>query len=408
MSPSHSPVEKPIQVCGAFGARMRAAVHPDRARLLVGADVVLDRDRAAASSGPSPPRCAGCAGRGRCRATTWTRHCSSGSVMRDGSQLSAHCRARVVDRQPEIVAELRPGQPFRLVLVVDRLPDAGEVHLRLSAPKPVSDQLPAVERAEHRMTKLPRSIVHFTDRAGAADQLDTLSFVSATVRALRTTARNEHSCAPPRSRDRSPRARARGRAQPDIGATVAQHLGGIAHALAGTHSSTSLPVISTRRPSSVAARAAATRMRGGPMRPPVNMISARGIAGMAQDELGGDARALRKADDHRRSGADAARSLASSSAGVADEDRVSRATARWTRQRIHEAMRIPLPTSAAGATQRMPGETEPARRCRAFPRRCGRAHAEHAGQPRPPRGWPASIQFLPASDSTVHYLSSHR
>ena len=43
MSPSHLPVEKPFQVCAAISEGCGPAVHVDRPRLIVGADVMLDR-----------------------------------------------------------------------------------------------------------------------------------------------------------------------------------------------------------------------------------------------------------------------------------------------------------------------------------------------------------------------------
>ena len=82
---------------------------------------------------------------------TCTRHCSSGSVMRDGSQLSANCLRRGVDRQPEIVAEVRARNALREVLLIPGAPGAREIRLR---------ERRAPRSASARHASSPPSVVH--------------------------------------------------------------------------------------------------------------------------------------------------------------------------------------------------------------------------------------------------------
>ena len=108
---------------------MRPAVHPDRPRLLVGAAVHLDGDHILGLwILLDPDTKIG-------RTTQDVRRDVYAALFfwqRDARRIPAVRRlpVGVVDRQPEVVAQLRTGNAFGKVFVIARLPDAGEFNLR--------------------------------------------------------------------------------------------------------------------------------------------------------------------------------------------------------------------------------------------------------------------------------------
>ena len=115
MLPSHLPVENPIQVCGVLG-RMRAAVHPDHAVLLVGAAVHVDRDQAlrlrvAFLPDSQAQRAAMNIGR---RVDLALMLGQAQAIGIPAQRPLARC---FVDRQPEEIHQLRARPALRAVLV---------------------------------------------------------------------------------------------------------------------------------------------------------------------------------------------------------------------------------------------------------------------------------------------------
>ena len=109
---------------------MRTPVHPDRARLLVGADVVLDRDellrvRIALFPDPELQRTSIYVGR--------DVHLALMLGQRQSRRIPAErpLPRAVGDRQAEIVAELGAGNALGLIFIESGAPAARQVNLRV-------------------------------------------------------------------------------------------------------------------------------------------------------------------------------------------------------------------------------------------------------------------------------------
>ena len=109
--------------------RMRTAVHPDRARLFVGADVVLDRDERLGLGIALFPDAQ------LQRTAIDVRrnvHLALVLVERQARRVPAErpLARRFGDREAEIVDEVRTGDALGLIFVIARSPAAGEIGLR--------------------------------------------------------------------------------------------------------------------------------------------------------------------------------------------------------------------------------------------------------------------------------------
>src|SRR4051812_38321077 len=108
---------------------MGAPIHPDRAGLLVCADVVFDRDYTLGVGIFFLPHPQGH------RSTINVRHQMNAALLlgkRDARWIPAigPQTGSVVDRNTEIIAELRSGPALELVLMLAGHPLTGEIHLR--------------------------------------------------------------------------------------------------------------------------------------------------------------------------------------------------------------------------------------------------------------------------------------
>ena len=124
-----SPGGKPHPRVFRIRRRMRPAVHPERPALLEVAHVQVNRHQLlrlgmALVPDPHVQRTAQDVRR-RVSPALMLGHRQSGCVPRLGE-----CPRALVDRQPQEVAERRPGNPLRLVLVEDRVVAARDVELR--------------------------------------------------------------------------------------------------------------------------------------------------------------------------------------------------------------------------------------------------------------------------------------